>query len=81
MNTAAAPIFIFNIYNDSDNSDCLQVNQDTLAVDAQYTRLINSFKMIGTGDFNQHHLLWDEDHNTHLFTTNNLDTTRSLSRF
>ena len=34
--------------------------------------------MIWLDDFNQHHLLWDEECNSHLFTANNLDATQIL---
>jgi hypothetical protein len=30
------------------------------------------------GDFNHHHLIWDEAHNSHLFTQANLDLTQLL---
>ena len=34
--------------------------------------------MIWLGDFNRHHLLWDEERNSHLFTSNNLDAAQIL---
>ena len=34
--------------------------------------------MIWAGDFNWHHPMWDEERNSHLFTTNNLDAAQIL---
>ena len=71
-------ITIFNIYNDGSYSDSLQAIQDMLEEDAQNLKLIHIAKMIWAGDFNHHHLLWDEERNAHLFTTHNLDTAQTL---
>src|SRR6266481_82168 len=59
---------IFNIYNDCIHSDTLsklhqyldQHSADLLASEVDH--------MIWCGDFNRHHLLWDEERNKHLFT-------------
>jgi hypothetical protein len=69
---------IINIYNDCDNNSMLthlsvyMQNQDL----QQCTEgLLNT---IWLGNFNQHHPLWDEPRNTHLFTHENLDLTQLL---
>ena len=76
--TSAGTIIILNIYNNSAHSSSLQVIQKTLEENALTTRSIDPTKMIWLGNFNQHHPLWDEECNSHLFTTNNLDTAHIL---
>ena len=76
--TAAGLMTIFNIYNDGDHSNSLQALRDTLEVNARHPRSVNPNRMIWAGDFNWHHPMWDEEHNSHLFTTNNLDATQIL---
>ena len=78
INTVSGPITIFNIYNDGNHADSLQAIWDTLEEDTQNLKLINTTKMIWAGDFNLHHPLWDEEHNSHLFTIHNLDATQTL---
>ena len=78
INITAGPITIFNIYNDSVHSDSLQVLWNTLVANAWHPKSINLDGMRGAGDFNQHHPMWDEERNSHLFTTNNLDTAQIL---
>ena len=47
IDTTAGPITIFNIYNDSDHSDSLQVLWDTLVVKTQHPRSINQTRWYG----------------------------------
>ena len=71
-------IYLFNIYNDGEhgrNLGCLD----------GYLRLLRAnqtgaqdAKMIWAGNFNQHHPLWDEDRNAHLFTSANLNAAQPL---
>ena len=65
-------------YNDRSHSDSLQAIRNTLEEDAQNLKLIHTAKMIWAGDFNRHHPLWDEECNTHLFTTHDLDAAQTL---
>ena len=76
--TLAGTITILNIYNDSDHPRSLHEIRKALEENASTTQSIDSTKMIWPGDFNQHHPLWDEERNSHLFTTNNLDATQIL---
>ena len=72
------PIYIYNIYNDGmhpRNLKSLEVYLHTLANTHPETR---NAKMIWVGDFNRHHPLWDEDRNSHLFTSSNLDAAQPL---
>ena len=78
IDTAASLTTIFNIYNDGNHSNSLQALQDTLEVNVQHPRSINPNRMIWAGDFNRHHPMWDEENNSHLFTTNNLDAAQIL---
>ncbi|KAG2073313.1 hypothetical protein BDR04DRAFT_1011002, partial [Suillus decipiens] len=69
---------IFNIYN-----DCLLTDtQEALAsfLECRLANLCPSTHdhMIWLGDFNRHHLLWDEDYNTQLFTNQYLNAAQPL---
>src|SRR6266481_4526292 len=69
---------IFNIYNDCTHSDTLsklhqyldQHSADLLASEVDH--------MIWCGDFNRHHLLWDEERNKHLFMASASAATQTL---
>ena len=79
MNTTTGSITIFfNIYNDGSHSNSLQAIRTTLEEDARNLKSIHTAKMIWAGDFNHHHLLWDKEHNMHLFTTHNLNAAQTL---
>ena len=78
INTMTGPITIFNIYNDGSHSDSLQAIWTTLEEDTRNLKLIHTAKMIWAGDFNHHHMLWDEERNVHLFTTHNLNAAQTL---
>jgi hypothetical protein len=73
-------IHIINIYNDCNHNEALDALRTYLrspaAAEAQCSAL--PLRYIWAGDFNRHHLLWDELHNHHLFTLRNLNLTQLL---
>ncbi|KAG1800742.1 Endonuclease/exonuclease/phosphatase [Suillus plorans] len=69
---------VFNIYNDCVHTKTQDVLASFLDCEAACLRPTADNHMIWLGDFNKHHLLWDEDHNTHLFTNHYLDAAQPL---
>jgi Endonuclease-reverse transcriptase len=62
-------ISIFNVYNDCTHSRNETIFRDYLAAQRELVIDGNDTHMIWAGDFNRHHPLWDDDKDTHLFTT------------
>ena len=58
----------FNIYNDCTHSNTLSLFRQYLNKTASSSLAASGDRMLWCGDFNCHHLLWDEEHNSHLFT-------------
>ena len=58
---------IFNIYNDCTHSNTLSLFRQYLDKTASSSLTASGDRMLWCGDFNHHHLLWDEEHNSHLF--------------
>ena len=73
-------IHILNIYNNCENNRSLRVVEDYMrgrggrAMDGDGEKE----KVIWLGDFNRHHLVWDEERNTHLFTRAALEVAQPL---
>src|SRR6266481_8617941 len=57
---------IFNIYNDCTHSDTLTQIHQFLGQHASILVTSKTDHMVWSGDFNQHHPLWDEECNKHL---------------
>ena len=59
-------LMIFNIYNEITNNNTIQFLSDYLD---DLSNLIhsNDDHMIWLGDFNHHHLMWEDEMNEHLF--------------
>jgi endonuclease/exonuclease/phosphatase family metal-dependent hydrolase len=62
-------ISIFNVYNECTHSRNENIFRDYLAAQRELVIDGNDTHMIWAGDFNRHHPLWDDDKDTHLFTT------------
>jgi len=75
LQTNTGTINIFNIYNDINNDDALQALSQT--AQRHHNEEANEH-MIWLGDFNRHHLYWDEDRNSHLFTPANLEHAQTV---
>ncbi|CAA7270355.1 unnamed protein product [Cyclocybe aegerita] len=60
---------IFNIYNDCQNDDSLNMLANHLRTQEHREHPVAPMRMVWAGDFNRHHPLWDEERNNHLFTT------------
>lgn len=69
---------IYNIYNDGMHSRNLTVLDQAMRTPVATTDTHNPVHAIWMGDFNRHHLMWDEARNHHLFTTANLDEAQKL---
>jgi hypothetical protein len=71
-------LHIINIYNDCENNGAL-THVSTYMRDQERQRFTTGpLHTIWLGDFNQHHLIWDEARNAHLFTNANLELTQPL---
>ena len=61
-------ISIFNIYNDCTHARNETIFNNYLMDNRLSLANSNDTHMVWAGDFNRHHLLWDDDKDTHLFT-------------
>src|SRR6201996_1515737 len=69
-------IFLFNAYNDCENSNTIRILERTFRkLERTATRRSQSILL---GDFNRHHPIWDEERNHHLFTAVNLNEAQLL---
>ena len=71
-------IRIINVYNDCNNNNALTQISNFMRDRGQQEGRPAPIHTIWLGDFNQHHPLWDENRNAHLFTRRNLDLTQPL---
>ena len=62
-------ISIFNIYNDCDHSRNETILRDYLSRHRRNLVENEESHLIWAGDFNRHHPFWDDDADTHLFTS------------
>jgi hypothetical protein len=69
-------LHIINVYNDCNNNSMLMHLSAYMQNQDQQRYMVCPLNTIRIGDFNQHHTLWDEEQNTHLFTPNNLELTQ-----
>jgi len=67
-----------NVYNACENSDTLNRMRELWALRHLLQNDNNASNMVWVGDFNRHHLLWDDHNNTHLFTATNMDAASVL---
>jgi hypothetical protein len=58
---------LFNIYNDSNSQDTLTAIDSFLETNHAIIKSTNNDHILCLGDFNRHHPLWEETHNSHLF--------------
>ena len=61
-------VSIFNIYNDYTHSRNKIILKRYIQEHANSITNNKNHHMIWAGDFNQHHPIWDDNQNTHLFT-------------
>ena len=61
-------ITIFNMYNDCNHSDNENKLRNFIQENAHDIHQNDNNHMIWAGNFNHHHLLWDKNKETHLFT-------------
>jgi Endonuclease-reverse transcriptase len=71
-------LHIINIYNDGNNNNMLTHISAYMQDQERQQHAAGPLHTMWLGDFNHHHPLWDEAHNAHLFTTQNLDLTQPL---
>jgi len=73
MQTPSGPVILINMYNDARNSEGVWKVMQYLQHKGwdQNPRWLTH--LIWLGDFNTHHLMWDEDRNSQLFMQANLD--------
>ena len=61
-------LIIFDIYNDCLNADTIDLLGTFLTSSRHSAPSPGPNYMLWCGDFNYHHPMWDEEHNSHLFT-------------
>lgn len=71
-------ITLFNIYNDCTHSRTEAILRNYLDNNRHIITEGENTHMIWAGDFNRHHPLWDDDKDTHLFTTQALRNAEGL---
>jgi len=59
---------VFRVYNDCHHSATVTVLDNFSKANTASLHVSDSDHVLWCGDFNCHHPLWDEDHNSHLFT-------------
>ena len=63
---------LINVYNEITNNDTTNCLDLFLTANPLLARPTASDHMIWLGDFNRHHLMWEEDANSHLFEAENV---------
>lgn len=76
--TAGGTCTVFNIYNDCTHDRTVETLERYLAANIATVRPTGEDHMVWLGDFNRHHPLWDEERNSHLFTTAALAASQKL---
>jgi len=71
-------ICIINIYNNCQHNESLEAVKEYMRKRAREKTEEENKRYIWLGDFNHHHLLWDEERNTHLFTRPAMEATQPL---
>jgi endonuclease/exonuclease/phosphatase family metal-dependent hydrolase len=71
-------IRIFNVYNDCMHSESIDAVKQYFRTREARELEEKGVEDVWVGDFNRHHPMWDEAHNSHLFTAANLDTAEEL---
>jgi hypothetical protein len=71
-------LHILNIYNDCKNNSSLMHLSAYMRDRERQQYDISPLNTMWLGDFNRHHLIWNEARNAHLFTQANLNLTQPL---
>src|SRR6266481_7713720 len=69
IRTAQGRVTIFNVYNDCTHLETMHKMRSFLFDQHSTLMLQESDHLVWCGDFNCHHPMWDEESNSHLFTT------------
>jgi len=59
-------IILINTYNDCNHNDAIEAVSESLSQKFPDDHIPNDTHVILAGDFNRHHAWWEDDHNTHL---------------
>ena len=78
LHTPKGHITIFNLYVDCNHSEALAATRRAIWNNRRLILGRQSDSIIWCGGFNQHHALWDEERNHHLFMASALSTTDKL---
>ena len=69
---------MLNVYNDRTHNRTLEELSRFLMQNATKVHPSQDDHMFWLGDFNRHHPMWDEEQNSHLFTTSVLNSAQKL---
>ena len=72
LNSKYSKVTIINVYNDCTHARNKETLHNYLTTHRDDLSDGDNAHMIWAGNFNRHHLLWDDDRNTHLFTQQSL---------
>jgi len=78
VQTAVGKLLIINTYNHCTNTNTINCMLCIMRTRGGTRNMVGVEHIIWLGDFNRHHLMWDEDHNMHLFMRTNLDRAQHL---
>ena len=78
LETSGGRCTVFNIYNDNNHDETIEELERFLDANIQELRPAENDHMLWLGDFNRHHLPWDKDHNSHLFTVAALEVSGKI---
>ena len=78
LSTSQGYCTIFNIYNDCKHDNTISAIEQLMSEHIATVRPNQQDHMVWLGDFNRHHLLWDESSNSHLFTAPALAASQKL---
>ena len=71
-------IDVYNVYNDCKIIQTIPKVTECMDIRRRLTHMNHPHHIILAGDFNQHHPLWDEDKNHHLFMNQNLNKAQEI---
>jgi len=78
LETSGGQCTVVNIYNDNTHNETVDALERFLNDNIQELQPAEGDHMLWLGDFNRHHPLWDEDHNSHLFMAAALEASGKL---
>src|SRR6202011_3471472 len=69
--SANGSLTVINVYNEITNNDTTDCLDSFLTANLRMARPTDLDHMLWLGDFNRHHLMWEDDTNSHLFEPEN----------